>query len=413
MEKQGRSKDFSKISALIKKGEEIGYVTYEEIEDVFTDKSAWSPHLEDLLAQLEEHNIDVIDGEEEPEKEETAVAWLHDPVKTYLSEIGQIPVLSVEEEMNLAKIIEQGKERIRQIEMKLSLSVRRLKRLFLQRRQEDRVTNPEVLSYLSRLSQEEKDFILVEIDSAEKQISEAKKRFTEANLRLVVSIAKKYIHHKVAFLDLVDEGNLGLMRAVDKFDYKEGFRFSTYATWWIRQAITRALADQSRTIRIPVYMSEIINKCIKTTRNLSQELGREPTLEEIATRMKLPVTRIVEAVTIAQEPASLETPVGSNGSSQLGDMIEGKDTLSPHKAMFFKILRDQINELLSTLSEKEEQTLRFRYGLGEEVPHTLEEIGKILGITRERVRQLENKALLKLRKLQISKELQDFLHEEK
>ncbi|MEW5768053.1 MAG: sigma-70 family RNA polymerase sigma factor [bacterium] len=411
MRKQGRSKDFNKISTLIKKGEEIGYVTYEDLEGVFTDKSSWSPHLEDLLAQLEEHNIEVVEEEEEPEKEETEVTWPYDLVKTYLSEIGRIPVLSVEEEINLAKIIEQGKERIRQIEIKLSLSVRRLKRLFLQRRQEDRVTNPEILSYLSRLGQEEKDSILTEIDSAEKQIFRAKQRFTEANLRLVVSIAKKYIHQKVSFLDLIDEGNLGLMRAVDKFDYKEGFRFSTYATWWIRQAITRALADQSRTIRIPVYMSEIINKCIKITRQLSQEFGREPTLEEIAARMKLPITRIVEAVTIAQEPASLETPVGSNGSSQLGDMIKG--TFSPHNAMFFKILRDQINKLLNTLSEKEEQTLRLRYGLGEETPHTLEEIGKILGITRERVRQLENKALSKLRKLQISKELQDFLHEEK
>ncbi|MDI6791727.1 MAG: sigma-70 family RNA polymerase sigma factor [bacterium] len=416
MQKQERSKNFNKISRLIQKGEERGHVTYEDLDEVFTDKSVWSPHLEDLLGQLEEHNITVIDGKEEKEKAEEGklgVTWLQEPVKTYLSEIGRIPVLDSEEEIGLAKTIEQGKESLKQIEKELDLSIRRIKRLFLQRRQEDKVINPEVLSHLAYLDQNKKESILSAIDSAEKQVSEAKQKFTEANLRLVVSIAKKYVHCKVSFLDLVDEGNLGLMRAVDKFDYKEGFRFSTYATWWIRQSITRALANQARTVRIPVYMAEMVNKCIKTTRILSQELGREPTLEEIAAKMKLPVARIVELVTVAQEPASLETPVGSNGVSQLGDMIEDKDSLPPHKAMFFQILKEQINKLLTTLSEKEERTLRLRYGLDEESgPHTLGEIGDILGVTRERVRQLENKALSKLRKLQISKELQEFFLEE-
>ncbi|MBP1904333.1 RNA polymerase primary sigma factor [Paenibacillus turicensis] len=273
---------------------------------------------------------------------------INDPVRMYLKEIGRVPLLSSDDEIELAKRIEEGDE-------------------------------------------------------------EAKRRLGEANLRLVVSIAKRYVGRGMLFLDLIQEGNMGLLKAVEKFDYKKGYKFSTYATWWIRQAITRAIADQARTIRIPVHMVETINKLIRISRQLLQELGREPTPEEIAAEMELTVEKVREIMKIAQEPVSLETPIGEEDDSHLGDFIEDHDALAPADAAAYELLKEQLEDVLDTLTEREENVLRLRFGLDDGRTRTLEEVGKVFGVTRERIRQIEAKALRKLRHPSRSKRLKDFL----
>ncbi|MGG6313846.1 RNA polymerase sigma factor RpoD [Paenibacillus macerans] len=273
---------------------------------------------------------------------------IDDPVRMYLKEIGRVPLLSAEEEIQLAQRIENGDE-------------------------------------------------------------EAKRRLAEANLRLVVSIARRYVGRGMVFLDLIQEGNMGLIKAVEKFDYSKGFKFSTYATWWIRQAITRAIADQARTIRIPVHMVETINKLIRISRQLLQEIGREPTPEEIAKEMELTPDKVREIMKIAQEPVSLETPIGEENDSNLGDFIEDHDAPAPAEAAAYELLKEQLEEVLDTLTEREENVLRLRFGMDDGRTRTLEEVGKEFGVTRERIRQIEAKALRKLRHPSRSKRLKDFM----
>ncbi|HBE2157468.1 TPA: RNA polymerase sigma factor RpoD [Enterococcus faecalis] len=273
---------------------------------------------------------------------------MNDPVRMYLKEIGRVQLLTAAEEVELALKIEEGDQ-------------------------------------------------------------EAKQRLAEANLRLVVSIAKRYVGRGMQFLDLIQEGNMGLMKAVEKFDYRKGFKFSTYATWWIRQAITRAIADQARTIRIPVHMVETINKLIRIQRQLLQDLGREPTPEEIGAEMDLPTEKVREILKIAQEPVSLETPIGEEDDSHLGDFIEDQDATSPAEHAAYELLKEQLEDVLDTLTDREENVLRLRFGLDDGRTRTLEEVGKVFGVTRERIRQIEAKALRKLRHPSRSKQLKDFL----
>lgn len=298
--------------------------------------------LEPDLSEEEDINVEEIDLSV-PEG-----VSMEDPVRMYLKEIGKVPLLSMEEEIELAKAMELGNE-------------------------------------------------------------QAKKRLAEANLRLVVSIAKRYVGRGMQFLDLIQEGNLGLIKAVEKFDYRKGYKFSTYATWWIRQAITRAIADQARTIRIPVHMVETINRLIRTSRQLLQELGREPQPEEIAERMNISVERVREIMKISQEPVSLETPIGEEEDSHLGDFIQDDQVAVPVDAATFSLLHEQLMEVLETLTEREQKVLRLRFGLDDGHPRTLEEVGKVFNVTRERIRQIEAKALRKLRHPSRSKKLKDYL----
>ena len=351
-------------------------VELQEIKEVFQKGSLTPAKLEGIVSYLEERKIDVltmseIDSDEieqsdvfpeEVEKEyegkrEDEPEILHsergsaeDPVRMYLKEIGRIPLLSSEEEIELAKRMEMGDE-------------------------------------------------------------EAKKKLSEANLRLTVSIAKRYSGRGMQFLDLIQEGNLGLIKAVEKFDYRKGYKFSTYATWWIRQSITRAIADQARTIRIPVHMVETMNRVNRTSRRLLQEYGREPTPEEIAVTMNLPVERILEVSKISQEPVSLETPIGEEEDSHLGDFIQDEHVPVPSEEAAHTLLREQLEEVMDTLSDREQKVLALRFGLEDGKPHTLEEVGRDFQVTRERIRQIEAKALRKLRHPTRSRKLRDFLGE--
>ncbi len=353
------------VRDLLHEGREKGFVTYEDIEKRMPKDFLTADILDNLYMNLMELGVDVLDEPKtkvEPGDGETALPTtastddmgdledlpLSDPVRMYLREIGKIPLLTSENEVSLAKGVEAG-------------------------------------------------------DIASKDA------LVEANLRLVVSIAKKYIGRGMLFLDLIQEGNLGLIRAVEKFDYHKGYKFSTYATWWIRQAITRAIADQARTIRIPVHMVETINKLIRVSRQLVQKLGREPTAEEIAAGMEIPSDRVEEIQRIAQEPVSLETPIGEEEDSQLGDFLEDKDLPSPEEAAASQILREQLDEMLDDLTDREREVLRLRFGLEDGHAHTLEEVGRRFGVTRERIRQIEAKALRKLRHPSRSKKLKDFL----
>ena len=309
--------------------------------------------VEDDDSDVHDDDIDMIDenSEEEPDLLDLSIPDsinIEDPVRMYLKEIGKVPLLTAEEEIELAKRKENGDE-------------------------------------------------------------DAKKRLAEANLRLVVSIAKRYVGRGMLFLDLIQEGNLGLIKAVEKFDYNKGFKFSTYATWWIRQAITRAIADQARTIRIPVHMVETINKLVRVSRQLLQELGREPTPEEIAERMEIPVERVREILKISQEPVSLETPIGEEEDSHLGDFIQDDNVPVPADAAAFTLLKEQLVEVLGTLTEREQKVLRLRFGLDDGRARTLEEVGKEFNVTRERIRQIEAKALRKLRHPSRSRKLKDYL----
>ena len=346
---------------------------YQEISDFFKDQSLEVEQMEKVLDFLEASGVDVLrisgndeelildddadiekmDDEEEIELDKIDLSVpegvsIEDPVRMYLKEIGKVSLLTADEEIELAKRMEQGDE-------------------------------------------------------------EAKKRLAEANLRLVVSIAKRYVGRGMLFLDLIQEGNLGLIKAVEKFDYRKGYKFSTYATWWIRQAITRAIADQARTIRIPVHMVETINKLIRVSRQLLQELGREPTPEEIAEGMKMPVDRVREILKISQEPVSLETPIGEEEDSHLGDFIQDDNVPVPADAAAFTLLKEQLIEVLGTLTEREQKVLRLRFGLDDGRARTLEEVGKEFNVTRERIRQIEAKALRKLRHPSRSRKLKDYL----
>ena len=354
------------LLALAKKKKNM--LEYQEISDFFSDMQLDAEQFEKILDFLEANNIDVlritdddvddemlldVDDEDEIEVEKIDLSVpdgvsIEDPVRMYLKEIGKVPLLSAEEEIELAKRMELGDQ-------------------------------------------------------------EAKKRLAEANLRLVVSIAKRYVGRGMLFLDLIQEGNLGLIKAVEKFDYRKGYKFSTYATWWIRQAITRAIADQARTIRIPVHMVETINKLIRVSRQLLQELGREPSPEEIAAEMNMPVDRVREILKISQEPVSLETPIGEEEDSHLGDFIQDDNVPVPADAAAFTLLKEQLQEVLGTLTEREQKVLTLRFGLDDGRARTLEEVGKEFNVTGERIRQIEAKALRKLRHPSRSRKLKDYL----
>ncbi len=354
----------SYIQNLVEKGKQRGSLTYNEVMDTLQGIDLTPDQIDDVYEKLAGEGIDVVpegpelvplvEDDTAPEEEaETEIAVpegidIDDPVRMYLKEIGRIPLLTPDEEVELAKRMEAGDE-------------------------------------------------------------EAKRRLIEANLRLVVSIAKRYVGRGMLFLDLIQEGNLGLIKAVEKFDYRKGYKFSTYATWWIRQAITRAIADQARTIRIPVHMVETINKLIRVSRQLLQELGREPLPEEIAREMDISVDKVREIMKIAQEPVSLETPIGEEEDSLLGDFIEDQDAQAPAEEASFALLREQLDDVLKTLTEREQRVLRLRFGLDDGRARTLEEVGQEFGVTRERIRQIEAKTLRKLRHPSRSKKLKDYL----
>ena len=345
-----------------------GHISYTEIMEALSEVDLTPEQIDELYEQLAAQGVDigapavVMEAVTDPDDEEVPVVVepmeidlsvpegiaIDDPVRMYLKEIGRVPLLSADEEVELARLMEEGDE-------------------------------------------------------------EAKRRLAEANLRLVVSIAKRYVGRGMLFLDLIQEGNLGLIKAVEKFDYLKGFKFSTYATWWIRQAITRAIADQARTIRIPVHMVETINKLIRVQRQLIQELGRDPQPEEIAREMDISEERVREILKISQEPVSLETPIGEEEDSHLGDFIEDEEALAPAEAASFFLLREQLEDVLSTLTLREKKVLQLRFGLEDGRSRTLEEVGQVFGVTRERIRQIEAKALRKLRHPSRSKKLKDYL----
>jgi len=401
-------KKLPELLALAKKNKNM--LEYQEVGDFFKDFDLDAEQMERILDYLEANNVDVlriggkdedilidteeaenIDAEEEIDlgKIDLSVpdgVSLEDPVRMYLKEIGKVPLLNAEEEISLAKEMEAG--------INASEEIERLE------------------AQLAQASEDEKEALQSEIAALKKiadKGAEAKKRLAEANLRLVVSIAKRYVGRGMLFLDLIQEGNLGLIKAVEKFDYKKGYKFSTYATWWIRQAITRAIADQARTIRIPVHMVETINKLIRVSRQLLQELGREPTPEEIAEEMNMPVERVREILKISQEPVSLETPIGEEEDSHLGDFIQDDNVPIPADAAAFTLLKEQLVEVLGTLTEREQKVLRLRFGLDDGRARTLEEVGKEFNVTRERIRQIEAKALRKLRHPSRSRKLKDYL----
>ena len=351
---------------LITKAGKKKSITYKDIIEILEKCQLEANQIEKIYEELENANIDIIEDSDEPNfedlediEEEIKIEEIDtldvpdgvnvdDPVRLYLKEIGKIPLLSAEEELEYAKKMAEGDER-------------------------------------------------------------AKEKLSEANLRLVVSIAKKYVGRGMLFLDLIQEGNLGLIKAVEKFDYRKGYKFSTYATWWIRQAITRAIADQARTIRIPVHMVETINKLIRTSRHLLQQLGREPSIEEIAAEMEMPVDKVKEIKKIAQEPVSLETPIGEEEDSHLGDFIPDDDAPSPSELAAYTLLREQLDEIINTLTPREAKVLKLRFGLEDGKSRTLEEVGKEFNVTRERIRQIEAKALRKLRHPSRSKKLKDYM----
>ena len=377
---------------------------YQEIADFFKDLNLDPEKFEMVIDYLEQNGIDVLkisndddvdddiilDDEDEVEVEKIDLSVpegvsVEDPVRMYLKEIGKVPLLSADEEIELAQNMEDGA-----------------------------VATEKINVLKGRLdgASEEKAEIKEEIKTLQRDVdkgADAKKRLAEANLRLVVSIAKRYVGRGMLFLDLIQEGNLGLIKAVEKFDYKKGYKFSTYATWWIRQAITRAIADQARTIRIPVHMVETINKLIRVSRQLLQELGREPSPEEIAKEMNMPVERVREILKISQEPVSLETPIGEEEDSHLGDFIKDDNVPVPADAAAFTLLKEQLEEVLGTLTEREQKVLTLRFGLEDGRARTLEEVGKEFNVTRERIRQIEAKALRKLRHPSRSRKLKDYL----
>lgn len=402
-----KAKFREKLKSLLELGKKKrNILEYQEISDFFRDMNLDEEKMEKVLDFLEANKVDVLrisdgddedddiilDDEDEVEVEKIDLSVpegvsVEDPVRMYLKEIGKVPLLSADEEIELAQKMEAG-----------SVAVEKI---------------PLLKERLAETGDEqEKEELQAEIKALQLDVdrgSDAKKRLAEANLRLVVSIAKRYVGRGMLFLDLIQEGNLGLIKAVEKFDYRKGYKFSTYATWWIRQAITRAIADQARTIRIPVHMVETINKLIRVSRQLLQELGREPTPEEIAEEMKMPVERVREILKISQEPVSLETPIGEEEDSHLGDFIKDDNVPVPADAAAFTLLKEQLEEVLGTLTEREQKVLTLRFGLEDGRARTLEEVGKEFNVTRERIRQIEAKALRKLRHPSRSRKLKDYL----
>lgn len=388
-EEKGKVIGLQEVKGLLEKGKEKGSLKSVEIVDTLQDKELTAEEIDAIYNYLMSKGVEIDFSKEEGEEEEPAKetpakkttsskATASDPVRMYLKEIGRVPLLTAEEEVYLAKKIEAGKE----AEKKLKLLKDKL--------------SPEERRKLERQKQEG---------------LRAKQKLIESNLRLVVSIAKKYVGRGLLFLDLIQEGNLGLIRAVEKFDYHKGYKFSTYATWWIRQAITRAIADQARTIRVPVHMVETINKLLRTQRQLLQELGREPTPEEVAEKMGITPEKVREILKIAQEPVSLETPIGEEEDSELGDFIEDKSAEAPLERAASSLLKEDLRKVLEGLSERERKVIEYRFGLSDGNPRTLEEVGKVFGVTRERIRQIESKTLKKLQHPHRSQKLKDYIEE--
>ncbi|OUQ43502.1 RNA polymerase sigma factor RpoD [Gemmiger sp. An120] len=407
------------IRELIETGKRNGKLTTKEINEAIEETGFDVEQIDKLYETLERNSVEIVD-EPDPEADaftlteasvdmfESALSAegvaIDDPVKVYLKEIGRVPLLTPDEEIKLALAIQEGNKAVETKKEKFApvLEVEQNKKLSIRDRNE---AMNAVLDTCSAAQREE----LKTLDKLISQGDRAKQRLSEANLRLVVSIAKRYVGRGMQFLDLIQEGNLGLIKAVEKFDHTKGFKFSTYATWWIRQAITRAIADQARTIRIPVHMVETINKVKKVSSQLLHQNGHEPTADEISEALDMPVEKVREIMRVAQEPVSLETPIGEEEDSHLGDFIPDEDAPVPAEAASHTLLKEQLASVLGSLTPREEKVLRLRFGLEDGRPRTLEEVGKEFNVTRERIRQIEAKALRKLRHPSRSKRLKDFL----